>query len=329
MVRNVKVFRTLESRNSYIVARRKSGLSASETGSEVDLSGRQVRAVCRAYRQNGRVWRKQGSGRPQVLTARRKQTLFKVVMYHPTQPLADILSQYNIACSIRTAQRYLKSRGFSYKKTQKRPYLTYINKEARFKWAQAYRTYDFSTVVLVDETVMRVGDPTYGWSRIGAPIYRDRVNYPPSLNVWGAITTTGKVSMAFYRHTLNQERYQQLLEEHLYPAADKIWGSGVWVMLQDNAPPHRAISTQRAVLRRAGDIIDWPSASPDVNPIENLWSVLKNRVYERDPRTTMDLENFVEQEWEALDNEQVANLALNMPQRVNKILDLGGSYIGH
>jgi transposase len=43
--------------------------------------------------------------------------------------------------------------------------------------------------------------------------------------------------------------------------------------------------------------MDWPSNSPDLNPIENLWSVLKRNVELRQPWNIGELESFMEEEW--------------------------------
>jgi len=63
------------------------------------------------------------------------------------------------------------------------------------------------------------------------------------------------------------------------------------------------------------DLLDFPPYSPDLNPIENLWSILKARVESRLARTTDEVERVLKEEWEALDTELLKSLAHSMPTR--------------
>ena len=41
----------------------------------------------------------------------------------------------------------------------------------------------------------------------------------------------------------------------------------------------------------------WPSQSPDMNPIENLWKILKKRISDRRPKNLCELKLFAKEEW--------------------------------
>ena len=41
-------------------------------------------------------------------------------------------------------------------------------------------------------------------------------------------------------------------------------------------------------------IMDWPSNSPDLNPIENLWNIVERRM----PKNCGELKQFMEEEWQ-------------------------------
>jgi len=95
----------------------------------------------------------------------------------------------------------------------------------------------------------------------------------------------GKVFLTFYEGTLNAHDYQMILRNHLYHQAGQLWGEGIWVMLQDGATCHTAGSTTRNIRTHAGDVIEWSTASPGINPMENVWSILKDRVAKKTPET--------------------------------------------
>ena len=101
------------------------------------------------------------------------------------------------------------------------------------------------------------------------------------------------------------------------------------MLAQDGAKCHTAHSTIHAIRAEAGDILDWPPMSPDLNPIENVWAVLKTAVYGRNPANEEELRQAIIEEWQNLDNNIVALTAQTISARIRKLRRLGGLYVGH
>jgi len=75
-------------------------------------------------------------------------------------------------------------------------------------------------------------------------------------------------------------------------------------------------------------VIDWPSYSPDINPIENLWSIVKRKLKEK----TLTKDNFDASIKETIDNIDLSiiyNMISNMHVRLQKIIDLNGDVIDY
>jgi len=74
-------------------------------------------------------------------------------------------------------------------------------------------------------------------------------------------------------------------------------------------------------------VMDWPSNSPDLNPIENLWSIVKKSVERRMPKNLPELERFMVEEWNNIPNHVLINLAQSMKRRCELIIEKNGEHI--
>ena len=66
--------------------------------------------------------------------------------------------------------------------------------------------------------------------------------------------------------------------------------------------------------------LDWAAQSSDMNPVENLWHVLKVEVGKRKPKNINELKKCVEKEWNKIDVDVCKKLVKNMNSRCNKLL---------
>ena len=124
--------------------------------------------------------------------------------------------------------------------------------------------------------------------------------------------------------------YHEVLDQHLKP----ILGLGT-IFMHDNAPIHTAHIIRDWLIENEVDVMNWPPYSPDLNPIENLWALLKEQIYKRHPElliainTEETLEELIiaaVEVWNDLGDQLLARLCDTMPHRVEAVLKAAGWY---
>ena len=68
----------------------------------------------------------------------------------------------------------------------------------------------------------------------------------------------------------------------------------------DNNPKYRSLKALEFYKENNIKIIDWPSNSPDLNPIENIWTKIKNKLCRQEFDNISKLKKRVEKEWNSL-----------------------------
>ena len=100
------------------------------------------------------------------------------------------------------------------------------------------------------------------------------------------------------------------------------------ILMEDGAPGHMAKATQAVHEEYGIPKLVWPAQSPDLNPIENVWSVIKTRVNSIKPRPTEkdDVKAAVIQVWDALGSKYIQKLVDSMPERLKAVREANGGH---
>jgi len=151
----------------------------------------------------------------------------------------------------------------------------------------------------------------------------------------GAFSAKGPIGFVLFTETMNAQKYCGILENHLFPNASQ--AGSKWRFQHDNAPMHTAKITRNLLEKHKTKVIDWPANSPDLNPIENLWAILKDKVERRvnfylGSKKSLSAEQFqtiIQEEWEGLGKSVFLRLANSMQKRILQLLEKKGDKINY
>ncbi|KAI4898716.1 hypothetical protein NFI96_008935 [Prochilodus magdalenae] len=127
--------------------------------------------------------------------------------------------------------------------------------------------------------------------------------------VWGGISLEGRTDL--YR--LDNGRYQ---DEILGPAVRPYTGAvgPGFLLVHNNARPHVARVCRQFLENEGIDTIDWPTGSPDLNPIEHLWDIMFRSIRRHQValQTVQELSDALVQIWEEILQDTIRRLIRSM-----------------
>ncbi|KAK3559357.1 hypothetical protein QTP86_012766 [Hemibagrus guttatus] len=134
------------------------------------------------------------------------------------------------------------------------------------------------------------------------------------------ITRTGPGRLIRVKERMNGAMYREILSKNLLPSATALKMKRGWVFQHDNDPKHTARATKEWLRKKHFKVLEWPSQSPDLNPIENLWRELKIRVAQRQPQNITALEEICMEEWAKLPATVCKNLVATYRKHLTSVI---------
>ena len=237
--------------------------------------------------------------------------------------------------SVRTVQRIIKKCAhLKRRRLQKKPVLTQRHKENRLNFARNHMGWSdqWQTVIFTDEKRFCLDGPD-GYLYYFHDLRKEEKfvachhNREARIMVWGAISSNGVVHLEMLNGIQNARKYRDLLLR-VKPIIDRTLGDLPWIFQHDHAAIHTARIISTWFEDQNIEVLEWPSVSPDLNIIENVWGWLTRQLYGdgQQYQNTVHLSNAIEAAWNVIPQEYLNALFTSLPNRIFEVIRKDGSH---
>ena len=195
-----------------------------------------------------------------------------------------IESRFGIKLCEKTVANARAELGFKYRPPMHVQELTSDQKEQRFQFSQyAYSHFVNEKIVFSDESRFSLG-PDNRWVYIKRGNWTESAmstssKFPLSVMFWGAIGKGYKSKLIVCSNCVDSKEYFSILiKSGLFQTCDMKYGKYGWCFMQDGAPSHTSKETENFLKEICRVIPGWPPNSPDLNPIEMIWSIIRKKL---------------------------------------------------
>ncbi|GBM45040.1 Transposable element Tc1 transposase [Araneus ventricosus] len=292
-----------------IMGRLEAGQSQVQICREFNLTPSVVCNLWKQFQDTGSIERKPEQGRPRATTATEDRYLSIIARRNRGATASQLTRDLYAATGTRISRVTVSKRLHETRLFARRPAvcvpLTSTNRRVRLAWCKEHRYWSmdqWATVLFTEESrfslnTERTRDPL---PTLQCP--RNRPLWRRGLMVWAGIMLDGRTPLhIFERVTVTGVRYRdEILEPYARLFRDALGPE--FILMDDNARPHRALLANE--FQESEDIrrMDWPARSPDLNPIEHFWDALGRAIATRNPppRTIQEMKAALLNEWDQL-----------------------------
>ena len=309
------------------------GWTGRDIAQEIHCSENTVSLWVQRWQEEQSVEDKERSGRPRCTTEAVDERIEAEAEAKKFVTPRDIRRELQLSCCPRTVRRRLDEVNLFGRVAREIDDYDDRIVTLRMSFARGFLHFtdaDWDTVIFSDEVHFCLGHHGQVWvQRPPGQAYDPQYCKPVEkelykITLWGCFCSQGIGSGRIFLGELNSPLYRDILEHNLKSSYQRFFPRGLWRFQQDNASPHYTAEVNTWMHNHGVHILEFPPRSPDLNPIENIWHVLKYRVEHKNPRTAEEFETAIAEEYEAISAEECATLAHSMHARLLQCIQYQG-----
>ena len=308
------------------------GDTPTEISRILDVDRGTVYRVKKRLQTNMTLKHKRGGGRPNLLSDSIKYTAAQFIKSDPETSVRKLTTRIaktkKLTVSKSTVHLTLQKLKYSKPFPVQIPLLSEKNRLFRIEWAQKNKFKLWCRAVFADEASFWLNrGKVRMWTKSGKKRSQKTTKHSPKLHIWAAFSSFGTFPLCIFRQNLDAQFFVKILGWHLLTQAETFHGNR-WFLVQDNDPKHRSKLAQQWISEKMpNNVFQWPSQSPDLNSIENLFGWLKNQVSKQHPKSLTELEKCIQAIWDSLTPEFLAPYWKSMRRRCQMVVENDGNKI--
>ncbi|GFX87131.1 transposable element Tc3 transposase [Trichonephila clavipes] len=227
---------------------------------------------------------------PQCTTSREDRLIMQMAVMNyavTSRTVAQhIESVTHHSVSARTIRGRLQQIGLSARRPLLGLPLTQNHRRLRRQLCNERRTWvaEWNEVVFTDESRIYLQNHDgqirvwrhRGESMLNSCVMHHNTGLALGIMAWSGIRYHSRTHLVRIAGTLNSQRYMsKVLEPVVLPY---LQGLATEIFQQDNARPHVARIVQKFFVNHQIELLLWPARSPYLSPIENMWSMVAQRL---------------------------------------------------
>lgn len=322
--------------------RTETGETVTQISADLHIGQTRLYQLQKAYERGESLEDKKKSGRKRKATPQIVSRIVWSLRDDPSKSSKQLKTEVNMGLganeriSDRTVRRIALLQGLPSRRPAFKIPLTPQQMAKRLDFAKRHESRDmrfWGHVIFSDETLIEL-TPQDRRQRVRRPL--NKRFYPKylacrpkekglAIMFWGCICLKGQGRLFRINGALNGEGYARILGDCIPDIIEK-HNIRYPVFQEDNAPIHRSNIANRRKEELGLELLEWPPYSPDLSPIEGIWSYLKDRIRRRAVRRVQDLERIALEEWTKIPLTIIQSFIASMPDRLQAVKSARGGY---